>query len=133
MTKPDILNTIDERLAGFMLAIQQRQAAYFAAKGTYFQGLRSHSVTPAATDTAPDNLTAQPHDQPVSWLDVAPDFPAETLSNIEMHISDGPSGAGYSVILTTRVDGVEWQRIAGFEANAGRTMDWFEVETEWDY
>jgi len=127
MPKPSQLAKIDNRMNGFLTVIEVRQRQYFAENGEYFQGLRSHTATPKATDTPPDNLQAHPHDRPTSWADVAPDFPGKTMSNIEMHISSTP---GYTVILTTEIEGVEWRRLIGFEGDTGRSMDWYEVIDE---
>jgi hypothetical protein len=126
------LDIIDARLAQLLPLIEQGQEDYLAQAGVYFQGPVTHSVVPAdGAEVEPDRLDYQLSDQAATWLDVAGGrFPATTMSAIEVHQSEGPDGLGWKVIVSTAINGVTYQRVIGYEADARLTVGWYEVIEE---
>jgi hypothetical protein len=126
----NILYTIDQRLVALLPLIENRQEDHLAAYGRYWQGLATHSETPAdGAEAAPDRLGLHPHYQQTSWADMAAGlFPEKTMSNLEIHQMQGSRGPGYTVILSVRIAGRLYQRVIGYAGAAGRGHDWLYID-----
>ena len=124
MTMQQVRDAVDANWASFAATLQTKQATYLGAHGRYFQGLPSHTATPAdGNDAAPDSLTATPSYQTDSWASLG-GFPATTKSVIECHQYDGPLGKGYLVFLTVLVGGRRWRRAIEFGPETFRNAAW---------
>lgn len=126
MTPQQVRDAIDAVAAQMWPTVIAKQDAYFAAYGRYFQGLRSHTVTPAdGVDAVPDNLSATPYYQAESWQSMG-GFPATTKSVVECTQYIGPLGAGWVLMLTVSLAGRLWQRAVGHGPEA-RDRAWADI------
>lgn len=128
-TPSQIRQACDDAVTAAWTAIQNKQDAYFAANGRYWQGLKTSSVTPADGVTAtPDVGTATPADlagQP---------WPAAIRSSslpcsLEIHRYQTPrDGWGWVAIATVTILGSAWQRtVNGAGPETWRTTPWAQV------
>jgi hypothetical protein len=123
MTLVEIKDKIDARLSALWSAIQAKEAAYYAAHGHYWQGLKTHTVYPAdGNDTAPDVGTTAPTDQPDAW-------PAAITKTalpmaLQVDVYDGPSGQGYVVHLHVTVNSKHYCRTAQVGPETSRVQGW---------
>ena len=127
-TLAEIRDAVDARLSNLWAAIQTRQDTYAANHGgRYWQGLRSHSVTPAEGNTALPNIgLACPSDQ------LGEPWPAGIRTTaIEMAIQincyRGPLGDGYEAQVYVRVLGNLYTRTAQVGPETYRTRPWAQV------
>ena len=123
-----ILNSVDARLNGLLVGIQNRQDSYAAAHGgRAFQGLKTHAVNPSEGDTAAPTVgMTTPADQPgESW------HAAVRNGNKEMALQcdayRGPLGDGYQLVLWVDVLGVTYQRIVNVGPETWRDQAWHAV------
>jgi hypothetical protein len=123
-TPQEIRDDIDTRLAALWSQIQTRQAAYFAARGRYFQGLRTHATVPAdGTPEVPDRFGDRPTDQAESWNDVAL-TPGPAPFALELHAYRGPEGPGFLAIVAVRILGTLFRRRKDSGAQPWRDTGW---------
>ena len=109
-TRAQVQSAAEDLRATLGPIIQSRQDAFFAARGRYWQGIRTHAALPVdGVDAAPDP-DAHPTDQPETWADVGITLPAACAFSLEIHAYDGPGGHGYVVIATFRYGGNTWSR-----------------------
>lgn len=122
-----ILDVCDAKLAGIQNSIQAHQDAYAKKHdGKFFQGLRSHSVTPAdGAEQRPDIGTRAPADQPEPYPAVIRN--AMLPFALQVDVYDGPSGTGYTTTAMVVVEGQEWQRVDNEGAEEYRARDWAPV------
>lgn len=122
------LDYIDAQIDVFMPRLQQFQADYIAANGSYYQALESHSLAPVGSEAA-DNLDGHPTDQEASlaplWDDTG--LPYEINWSFSVGTYDGPGGSGYVLTVTAIIDGTAWVRSINMGAESHRNADWHMV------
>lgn len=128
MITPDLLKGIDERLAAFLASVHSRQGAILAARGRYFQGLVTPTVTPADGDERPTDATRKPSGQVDSWAGAGIALPANSPASVEIHSYNSPRGRGYAVILRVLVAARLWRRVEQFGPETGRNRAWEDVD-----
>lgn len=108
--------------------VADREAAYLAINGRYFQGIRTHSPVPAdGSEGAPDR-SRKPTDQAEDWNAAGFVLPAAMPASLAIHVYDGPQGKGYTAILEVLVAGKRWRRVESFGPEAAhRTRSWIET------
>lgn len=122
-TPAQIRQAVDDRLAALWTAIQNKEAAYYAANGKYWQGLRTMSAIPADGATAlPDIGTATPTDQPDPWPAALRQVAMEMALQIDVY--DGPSGVGYVATVSVRINSRVWERAAQVGPETWRQHGW---------
>src|SRR5215813_3450751 len=75
-TPAEILDSCNQHLGSILTAIVEKQEEYFAVQGRYWQGLRTHEITPS------DGISTLP------TLDTHPDYQSETWA--DLNVLDGP-------------------------------------------
>lgn len=127
LTPAQIRQAVDDKLAAAWTQLQNRQTAYLGARGRYFQGIKTHVVTPADGDeTAPD-LTGRPTDQAETWTGAGFNLPATLPMALQIDTYDGPQGKGYVGILWVQIGGQLWRRSAQVGPETWRARAWEQV------
>jgi len=127
MTPAQIRTAIDTWLSNRWNALQAAQAAYLAQHRRYFQALRTHTVRPAdGLETPPDRLLDKPTDQAHRWGDVFP-LPATMPARIALNVYDGPAGKGFEAVVSVRIGGDVWRRVAQVGPETHRVRPWHRV------
>ena len=122
-TPAQIRQAVDDRLAALWTAIQNKEAAYYAANGKYWQGLRTMSAIPADGATAlPDIGTATPTDQPDSWPLALRQVAMEMALRIDTYA--GAQGNGYVATVFVSINGTVWRRAAQVGPETWRQHGW---------
>lgn len=125
-----VRNRCDTILASHWPNVQARQAAYRARTGRYWQGLRSHLVTPAHltaaySDAAPDRYASKPTDQAESWAEVLREISGVAIPmTITMDVYNGPQGWGYVAAVEARYNGTLYRRSQNVGPEDFRTQPW---------
>lgn len=112
LTPVQIRQAVDDKLAAAWTQLQNRQAAYLGTHGRYFQGIKTHAVTPADGDETAPALTRRPTDQTENWSDAGFNLPATLPMALQIDTYDGPQGKGFVAVLTVQIDGQLWRRSA---------------------
>jgi hypothetical protein len=78
-TLNQIRTRVDDWLQARWPTLRDRQEAYFAQHGRYWQGLRTHlgnveHSTTTTSDAIADNLGSAPSDQQATWMDRYPEL-----------------------------------------------------------
>lgn len=126
-TLQQIKDQVDAKLATLWTAIQNKEDAYFTANGRYWQGLLTHSVTPAdGTETLPNVGTNAPAYQgspyPTAIRNVALPFV------LEIHQYVCPDGTkGYQAFVYVTVLGETYSRSAQVGPETFRVFGWTKV------
>ena len=129
-----VRNRVDTILANHWPNVQARQAAYFARTGRYWQGLRTHLVTPAHvtaaySDVAPTRYTDKPTDQAESWAAALQEIEGVALPmTIIMDVYQTPQGWGYVATVEVRYNGTLYSRSQNVGVEAWRTVAWHVVD-----
>lgn len=127
-TPADIKNAVDARLAQLWGVIQSRQDAYFQANGRFWQGLRTHTVTPNDGNTATPTVgTRTPSDLTDPWPPAIRNTPIEMALQVDAY--DGPLGKGYVGTVQVTIGGRTWQRSAQVGPEVWRQRGWEEITT----
>jgi len=115
------VNVFHQSLAGF-------ETQYYATHGEYFQALSSH-LSPPELLTAPDGLYLSPTDQPtpLSALWSYSQLPSEIAWSFRVDTYSSATGPGYVLIVSTSLNGIDWQRNINYGPEAWRNLDWFQV------
>lgn len=122
-TPNQIRQAVEARLRALLLDIHQRQQVYRAMNGRFWQGARTHTVTPAdGNATAPD-LTRKAGDFE-DWQTFGAQLPASVECAFQVDTYSGPSGDGYTVTVFVVVNGETWTRTATVGADARRATQW---------
>lgn len=127
MTLQQIKDAADAKLATLWTAVQNKEAAYFAANNRYWQGLLTHSVIPAeGAEVLPNIGTASPSYQndpyPSALRNVALPFA------LEIHQYVCPDGTkGYQAFIYVYVLGDLWTRSAQVGPETFRGYGWTKV------
>lgn len=121
---------VDNFVSNRWATIVARQENYRANRGRYWQGLRTHSTTPAwssAADgsSAGDLLGSHPTDQFEDWLSVFPEWLAEALPcSVQVSAYDGPQGQGWVLELEVIYNGTTYRRVVNVGPEARRAHGW---------
>ncbi len=117
---------INAKLQRIALSVAIRQAAYLAARGRYWQGIRTHLVPPADGTLAATDPNVHPTDQTETWADLGIDLDPtlEVMLEVDAYVSTG--GQGYVFRATIRMQGglETWQRAQNFGPDGLRTHGW---------
>lgn len=125
---------VDTWLAGKWPVVVARQETYASNHGgRYWQGLRTHNVDPAYTNSTDGSRVADrfgqaPSDQLASWLDVLPEWVAELLPVcIWIDVYDGPQGTGWVAGIQATHNGNTYRRTQNVGPETWRTQGWHQV------
>lgn len=123
-TPEQIRAACDTKLNAAWAHVQTRQAAYLTSRGRYFQGVRTHAVTPSDGLETPPSPLGRPSDQSESWLEAGYSLPVTMPMCLEIHTYHGPHGKGYVAVLTVRISGHTWRRVQNVGPETWRTRAW---------
>jgi hypothetical protein len=126
MTTPEILEACDEKASTWLPILEEWAVTQLAAHGAYWQGLKTHTVTPAdGEEERPDVDTKHPTDQSEPW---PPHLRNELLPFAAVvDVYDGPPGLGYTVTLEVVIEGQPWRRTESYGPESWREQPWAEV------
>lgn len=125
-TPNQIRQAVETRLRALLQDLHQRQQIYRAMNGRYWQGARTHTVTPAdGTATAPD-LTRKVGDYE-DWQSFGAQLPATVECAFQVDTYSGPTGDGYTVTVFVEVGGDVWTRTATIGPDSKRATGWQKV------
>lgn len=134
-TLAQLRTRVDSWLASHWPAFVARQENYFTNRGNYWQGLLTHSVTPAHTngsdgDSVADRINIHPTDQFEDWITAFPEWEGMALpAAVKVDTYDGPAGKGYCATIYVRHNGVLYSRAQNVGPESNRTYAW-RVEAE---
>lgn len=121
---------VDAWLADKWPTVVARQQNYFANRGQYWQGLKTHTIDPAHTngsdgDSVPDRLNAQPTDAFSNWSNVFPEWDGVPIPcALKVDVYDGPQGKGWVATIFIRFNGVLYSRSQNVGPESYRTEPW---------
>lgn len=128
---PAVLNVIDQKIVAMWPVVISKQSNYYANHGRFFQGLYTHSVTPAdGNHSQPDQLFLHPTDQAASWLtlNVEQLGPLQYLPfAIWMDSYQAPAGDGFVGCIQVVIQSHLARRCQNYGPETHRTHDWIEV------
>lgn len=126
-------SAVDAWLDGKFPTIVARQENYRANRGSYWQGLRTHSSPPAYTNAKDgsslgNRLGIHPTDQFEDWLAVFPEWASEALPvSVWVDVYDGPTGKGWAIGVEATYDGILWRRVKNVGPETHREVAWSQV------
>lgn len=131
-TLAELRTRINAWLADRWPLVINRQNAYYALNGRYWQGLISHDLIPAHTsiangDSAANLLYSKPSDQLEDWIDVLPEIEGINIPcALVFDVYCSPQGGhGWQVTLYAFYDGtLYWRREAVGPEKALRDQNW---------
>lgn len=106
------------------------QVNYLKANRGYWQGIRSHVVTPKDGGKSAPDKTRKPTDQKENWTDVAVTLPASMEITATVNVYDGPNGKGYEMVGEIEIGGRLWRRTVNVGLEKYRDGDWRDVTLE---
>lgn len=109
---------IDAVASALWASVVAQQNDYYAANGSYYQMLWTHSKPPAAA-TAPDSLDNRPTDQPASSIQ---GLPATMRSRMRIDTYGKPDG--WTLTLESNIDGKVWHRSIDCGVDDSRNASW---------
>jgi hypothetical protein len=109
---------IDATVAALWAGVVVQQDGYYAANGSYYQMLWTHSEPPAAA-TAPDSLNDRPTDQPASPIQ---GLPATMRSRMRIDTYGKPDG--WTMTLQAEIGGEVWERSIDCGTDQNRSAAW---------
>ncbi len=125
-TPAQIRASVDAKFDALKSAVQTKQTAYFATHGRYWQGLRTHALTPNdGAETLPDVGATSPTDQPDPWPSGIRGQALPMALVIDVY--DGPFGHGYSATLDVTISGTTYRRIFNVGGETWRARAWTQV------
>lgn len=117
-----VRDAVDAKLATLWTAIQNRQDTFFATNGRYWEGRRTHTVTPAdGTETLPDIGTSS-NTGSTAWPTAIRNTAMPMAIQIDAYM--GPLGAGYQATVWVTVNGTTYTRTAQVGPETHRTQAW---------
>jgi hypothetical protein len=129
-------NKANARLNSIWLGLIAKQDAFHTLHGRYFQGIRTHRITPKDGDESEADLTRKPTDQVEDWNDfgIAADLPVDKRIEVALIIDVyiGPLGSGWQgrIEVAATVGGEERffarQKGVGPEGS-DRTFGWVNI------
>lgn len=112
----------------------ERQDAYLALHGRYWQGLLTHDVPPSHTnaadnDSKPNRFNNKPTDQVETWSDIFPEwsdlnFPA----SVAFEPYDGPQGKGWVAQIFMIFNSILYIKTINHGPETYRQFDWIVPE-----
>jgi hypothetical protein len=127
----ELRDLIDARLALMWQTLLIRQTLHYASYGRYFQGLRTHVITPAdGLESFPDNAGSRPTDQIANWHDfLETDLPALLPMMIVINVYEAPAGQGFQACVYVYAAGTLYNRCKAIGPEAvERTISWHAVQ-----
>ena len=125
---------VDAWLADKWPTVVARQQNYFANRGTYWQGLITHSVVPSHTngadgDSVADRLSITPDDAFQDWIVAFPEWNGIALpAAVKIDVYGGPQGQGWVATIYIRYNGVLYSRSQNVGPDSHRTEAWHIVD-----
>jgi hypothetical protein len=135
-TLSQMRDQVDQFLTDRWAMIRNRQNAFQASHGRYWQGLITHDACPTHTDAADGSsvgtrLNRGPTDQIATWLDVLPEWAGESLpACIQVDVYDGPRGQGWVLSVQAAHGGNLYRRSQNVGPETYRTTAWQRLEVE---
>ncbi|MCL5264906.1 MAG: hypothetical protein M1343_06910 [Chloroflexi bacterium] len=119
-------------LGSLLLGLTTVQASYQHQHGRFWQGLRTHAVTPADGKAATPDTTRKPTDEAEDWVAAGVALPASMEVAIRVDTYEGPEGQGYVVIGEIEIGSRLLRRCVNVGPEVYRAHDWVDV-TPMDY
>lgn len=125
---------VDTWLADKWPTVVARQENYRTNRGVYWQGLKTHTITPVHTngsdgDSIPDQLNASPTDQFSNWSTVFPEWDGVPIPcSLAVDVYSSPEGEGWVATLEVVFNGVTYSRSQNVGPLSNLTKAWHEVE-----
>ncbi len=110
-----------------LLGLTGVQPNYQRQHGRYWQGLRTHAVTPADGKAAPPDTTVKPTDEAENWNALGVALPSSMEIATRVDTYDGPEGQGYVVIGEVEIGGRLWRKCMNVGPETYRTHAWMDV------
>ena len=132
-TITQLRNRVDAWLADKWPTVVARQQNYYANRGVYWQGLRTHTIVPAHTnaadgDSVADALDAMPDDAYSNWRNVFPEWDGVPIPcAVSIDVYGGPDGEGWCATIWIRYNGVLYSRSQNVGPDTHRTEAWHVV------
>ena len=128
-------NAIDNFVTNKWSTIVARQENFRTNRGRYWQGLPTHLVCPAHSNSTDgsktgDRLGESPDDQGQfsTWLNVFPEWLTELLpACVRVDTYDGPQGQGWVLTVEATHNGRLYRRSQNVGPESFRTQGWHEV------
>lgn len=124
---------VDDWLAGKWPTVVARQQNYCANRGHYWQGLRTHTLTPSFSSntdgsSVPDQLSAAPSDDPFNaWSAVFPEWAGVAIPCvIKVDVYSGPLGQGWCATVEVKWNNRVFRRAQNVGPESERTFAWTE-------
>lgn len=135
MTLLQIRDYVDAWLVARWPTVVARQQNYFANKGRYWQGLKTHTIEPShetnVVERLADRLDQSPTDQFENWRNVFPEWDGEGLpAAFQVDVYDGPDGKGWVLTVWVRIRGTVYTRAQNVGPQSYRTYGWRVHETD---
>jgi hypothetical protein len=111
-------------------AIVDRQLAYMATHGNFWQGLYTHTfdllyTTNVDAEAPGDNLTSHPTDQAETWVDIVPEWAGLALpARFVCDVYEGPLGEGFSLTAYMFHNGALNVKAQQYGPETWRAYDW---------
>lgn len=128
------LNQLRTRVDAFLAAkwptIVARQDNFFANRGRYWQGLRTHTIIPAHTNTitgdaVADRLADNPADAFENWLAAFPEWEGIGLPcAVQVDSYESDAGKGWVATLYVTYSGVTYRRSRNVGPLSALTKAW---------
>lgn len=135
-----VRQVVDDRLTDLWLnEITPRQDAFFAARGRYWQGLRTFALTALPNNPQDGSSTVlevtplrtvHPTDQAETWDDVGINLGTTIPCALQIDVYDGPLGKGYVGTVWAMWDGDVYSRAQNRGPETWRTDDWRRLTSE---
>lgn len=126
MTAAEIRTQVDTELTALWTKIQTRQATFFTNRGRYWQGSRTHLITPAEGLPVPPDGTLRPTNEAQGWAALG-DLPLTMSMTVWLDVYDGPGGPGYVAHAEVVINGNTWRRSRQHGPETWRTRGWAQV------
>lgn len=125
MTLQEARDAADAKLATLWTAhIAPKQAAYFAARGRYWQGLVTSEI-PEDGAEAVANYTSRPTDQVETWADIfGAALGASLPVALAVDVYEGPQGHGFIARVWIRYAGTIYTKAQNHGPESWRTANW---------
>lgn len=129
-TLANVRDRADNWLAARWATVRDREIAYQAAHGHYWQGLVTHTdfpahATAAYADSIGDLLARHPTDQTDDWLTLLPEINNLAIpAALVMDVYDGPSGQGFVATVWCKYNGTIYTRSQNYGPETWRTVAW---------
>lgn len=126
---------INNWVDGKWSTIVARQENFRTNRGRYWQGLKTHLVPPAHTNSKDDSkvgdrLNESPDDQGAfsTWLNVFPEWLTELLpASVQVDVYEGTQGHGWTLTVEATHNGDLWRRVVNVGPESHRAQAWHKV------